>query len=134
MKQSLALFFMFFGLLTIAQKPIKHTISGYVSDAKSGEALIGVKIFVPSINKGTISNNYGFYSLTLEEGVYQVQFRSALFPTEVKEVQLIKDIDYNLELGSSTIDLEEVVVNGKKGENVKSTQMGAIELNIESCF
>ena len=77
---------------TIAQKPITHTINGYVSDAKkSGEALIGVKIFVPSINKGTISNNYGFYSLTLEEGTYQIQFRSALFPTETKEVQLTKE-------------------------------------------
>ena len=132
MKRSLSLIFIFFGLLIFAQKPIKYTISGYVSDAKSGEALIGVKIFVPSINKGTISNNYGFYSLTLEEDTYQIQFRSALFPTEIKEVQLTKDIDYNLELGSTTLDLEEVVVNGKKGENVKSTQMGAIELNIES--
>ena len=130
MKRSLSLIFIFFGLLIFAQKPIKYTISGYVSDAKSGEALIGVKIFVPSINKGTISNNYGFYSLTLEEDTYQIQFRSALFPTEIKEVQLTKDIDYNLELGSTTLDLEEVVVNGKKGENVKSTQMGAIELNL----
>ena len=132
MKQTLSLIFILFGILTIAQKPITHTINGYVSDAKSGEALIGVKIFVPSLNKGTISNNYGFYSLTLEEGTYQIQFRSALFPTEIKEVQLTSDIDYNLELGSSILDLEEVVVNGKKGENVKSTQMGAIELNIES--
>ena len=132
MKHSISLIFILVGLVTIAQKPIKHTISGFVSDAKSGEALIGVKIFVPSLNKGTISNNYGFYSLTLDEGIYQVQFRTALFPTEIKEVKLTKDIDFNLELGSAVLDLEEVVVNGKKGENVKSTQMGAIELNIES--
>ena len=83
MKQKLSLIFILFGILTIAQKPITHTINGYVSDAKSGEALIGVKIFVPSLNKGTISNNYGFYSLTLEEGTYQIQFRSALFPTVI---------------------------------------------------
>ena len=132
MKQSLTLIFILFGIISFAQKPTTYTISGYVSDAKSGEALIGVKIFVPSINKGTISNNYGFYSLTLEENTYQIQFRSAFFPTEIKEVQLVQDIDYNLELGSSIIDLQEVVVNGKKGENVKSTQMGSVELNIES--
>ena len=115
-----------------AQKPTKHTISGYVSDATSGEAMIGVKIFVSSLNKGTITNNYGFFSLTLDEGNYQVQFRSALFPTEVKAIDLTKDLDYNLELGSGFQDLEEIVVNGKKGENVKSTQMGAISLDIES--
>ena len=132
MKQSLTLIFILFGIISLAQKPTTYTISGYVSDAKNGEALIGVKIFVPSINKGTISNNYGFYSLTLEENTYQIQFRSALFPTEIKEVQLVQDIDYNLELGSSIIDLQEVVVNGKKGENVNSTQMGSVELNIES--
>ena len=103
MKRSLSLIFIFFGLLTFAQKPTKYTISGYVSDAKSGEALIGVKIFVPSINKGTISNNYGFYSLTLEEDTYQIQFRSALFPTEIKEVQLTKDIDYNLDFIAAKI-------------------------------
>ena len=37
-----------------AQKSTKHTISGYVSDATSGEAMIGVKIFVSSINKKNI--------------------------------------------------------------------------------
>ncbi len=132
MKHSLTLIFILFGFLSIAQKTSTYTLSGYVSDAQSGEALIGVKIFVPSINKGTISNTYGFYSLTLDEGIYQIQFRSALFPTEIKEIQLTKDIDYNLELGSSIIDLQEVVVNGKKGENIKSTQMGSVELNIES--
>ena len=115
-----------------AQKPTTHTISGYVTDATSGEAMIGVKIYVPTINKGTITNNYGFFSLTLKEGDYQVEFRSALFPTEVKNIKLFRDIDYNIELGSSFQNLEEVVVNGKKGENVKSTQMGAIELDIES--
>ena len=97
MKHSLTLIFILFGFLSIAQKNTTHTISGYVSDAQSGEALIGVKIFVPAINKGTISNTYGFYSLTLEEGTYQIQFRSALFPTEIKEIQLTQDIDYNLE-------------------------------------
>lgn len=115
-----------------AQKPTTHTISGYVTDATSGEAMIGVKIYVPTINKGTITNNYGFFSLTLKEGDYQVEFRSALFPTEIKNIKLFRDIDYNIELGSSFQNLEEVVVNGKKGENVKSTQMGAIELDIES--
>ena len=132
MRPFLILFLTFSCLTLSAQKPTTYTISGYVADATSGEAMIGVKIYVPTINKGTITNNYGFFSLTLEEGDYQIQFRSALFPTEIKDIKLFRDIDYNIELGSSFQNLEEVVVNGKKGENVKSTQMGAIALDIES--
>ncbi|MDA9161743.1 carboxypeptidase-like regulatory domain-containing protein, partial [Crocinitomicaceae bacterium] len=50
-----------------------HTLSGYVTDSKSGEALIGAKVFIPEINKGAITNTYGFYSLTVNAGVYLVE-------------------------------------------------------------
>ena len=61
-----------------AQNSDKHTLSGYITDSKSGEALIGVKVFIPEINKGAITNTYGFYSLTVSSGVYTVEFRSAI--------------------------------------------------------
>ena len=125
----LPLFICFF---STAQKSETHTLSGYITDAKSGEALIGIKVFIPEINKGAITNNYGFYSLTVSSGIYQVEFRSLLFPTEIKEISFEEDISLNVELGAEVQDLQEVVVNGKKGENVKSTQMGRIELDIES--
>jgi len=109
-----------------------HTLSGYVTDSKSGEALIGAKVFIPEINKGAITNTYGFYSLTVNAGVYLVEFRSALYPSEIREVSFNEDVNLDIEIGSNTQDLEEVVVNGKKGDNVKSTQMGEIKLDIES--
>ena len=49
MKQIIFLGFVLFSLLAVAQKSEKYTISGYVSDVKSGEALIGVKIFIPEL-------------------------------------------------------------------------------------
>ena len=125
----LPLFICFFAS---AQKSETHTLSGYITDAKSGEALIGIKVFIPEINKGAITNNYGFYSLTVSSGVYRVEFRSLLFPTEIREISFKEDVALNVELGADVQDLQEVVVNGKKGENVKSTQMGRIELDIES--
>jgi hypothetical protein len=109
-----------------------HTLSGYVTDSKSGEALIGVKVFIPELNKGAITNTYGFYSLTVNAGVYLVEFRSALYPSETREVSFNQDLKLDVEVGANTQDLEEIVVNGKKGENVKSTQMGEIKLDIES--
>ena len=49
--------------LALAQST--HTISGYVSDAESGERLIGATVYLPGFGKGTVTNAYGFYSLTL---------------------------------------------------------------------
>ena len=49
-----------------------YTISGYVQESESGENLIGVSIYDKETFKGTVTNQYGFYSLTLEEGNYEI--------------------------------------------------------------
>jgi hypothetical protein len=129
MKFLFLLFFQFLFLIIIAQN--KSTLSGYVNDSKNGEALIGVKVFIPSLNQGAVTNNYGFYSLTVNSGVYSVEFRSGIYPSESKEVDLTKDVRLDVELGTNVKDLKEVVINAKKGDNVNSTKMGQIELDIE---
>jgi len=48
---------------------VQFTISGYVKDSRTGEVLIGATITIPGGAQGTITNNYGFYSLTLREAV-----------------------------------------------------------------
>ena len=48
----------------------QFSVSGYIKDKSSGEALIGCSIFIKEIQKSTSTNNYGFYSLTLEKGTY----------------------------------------------------------------
>ena len=52
----------------------QYTISGYVQDDGSGESLIGVSVYDKASYKGTATNQYGFYSLTLEEGVYDILY------------------------------------------------------------
>ena len=132
MRLAFFVFVIFLKSSLFSQNVENHTLSGYVTDSKSGEALIGVKVFIPKINKGAITNTYGFYSLTVNSGIYEVEFRSALYPAEVRTISFEEDVNLNIELGANTQDLEEVIVNGKKGENVNSTQMGEIELDIES--
>ena len=121
--------FLFLNSMLVAQK---STLSGYLTDHKSGETMIGVKIVIPSISAGATTNNYGFYSLSVPSGVYQVEFRSGIYPKEVKEIDLTKDVKLDLELGASFQSLNEVNLKGKKGENVNSTQMGQVELEIET--
>ncbi|NDC29306.1 MAG: hypothetical protein EBZ94_08240, partial [Crocinitomicaceae bacterium] len=95
----LFLFFLsiFFTFLSYSQS--KYTLSGYITDAKNGEVLVGTKIFIPSINQGTVSNNYGFYSLSVPSGTYQVEFRTGVYAIEVRSLDLTKNLVYNLEIG-----------------------------------
>ena len=62
--------FFSFQALLMAQEA---TISGVVSEASSNETLIGVTIAVPSLGRGVITNEYGFYSLSLPLGTYEIQ-------------------------------------------------------------
>jgi hypothetical protein len=109
----------------------KATISGYINDSKDGEAMIGVKVVIPSLNQGAVTNTYGFYSLTVPVGTYDVEYRSGIYPVEIKKIDLTKDVKLNIDLGSNVQDLEEIVVNAKKGENTNSTKMGQIELEMD---
>ena len=45
----------------------RFTLNGYISDAESGESLIGATVYINQISSGTITNPYGFYSITLDK-------------------------------------------------------------------
>ena len=69
-----------------SQAQNKYTISGYVTDAKNGESIVGVNIYSKALQSGVTSNAYGFYSLTLPEGEHDISFTfidvtGALFAT-----------------------------------------------------
>lgn len=86
---------------------------------------------MPSVQKGVYTNNFGFYSLTLPKGTYEVEYRLSGVETKIKSVTLESDIRLDIELGTDLQDLEEVVVKGKADDNVKSTNIGTLELDIE---
>ena len=55
-------------LFTQAQE--KHTISGTITDGANGETMVGTNVFLEPITKGTTTNVYGFYSITVPDGKY----------------------------------------------------------------
>ena len=129
MKYLLVIYLMLLSSLVIAQE--NFTLSGYVTDGRSGETMIGAKVYIPSIRKGVITNNYGFYSLTVPAGTYIVEYRVSGLETKKKEVELTRDIRLDVEVGSDLQNLEEVVVSAKAENNVKSPDIGTIELDID---
>ena len=109
-----------------------HTLSGYVKDAKTGEALIGVSIFVEKESKGVTTNVYGYYSISLNAGQYDVKYSYIGYSSIVKTVQFSDHVRLNIELSESEDLLDEVVVYAKQSdENTKGTQMGKIELSMD---
>ncbi len=106
----------------------KHTISGVIKD-QAGESLIGASIFISEIESGTVSNEYGFYSITLPDGRYQVTYSYVGHKILKKEIILQKDITLDVTMQENTETLNMVEVTSKrKSSNVKATEMSSMEL------
>ncbi len=107
------------------------SISGTISDKKSGETIIGATILVKETGKGTVSNSYGFYSLSLPKGNYTLIFSYISFKTYTQQIELKQNALINVSFTELENNLDEVEVTTKGGnENVKSTQMGVVKLDM----
>ena len=112
---------------------ISYTISGHIRAAETGEELIGATVYVREIGDGTVSNSYGFYSLTLAEGTYTIGYSYVGYKSKEFTLTVDQDLVRNIELEKSVAELEEVVVSAeKKNVNITSLEMGTAKLPIES--
>jgi len=120
-------------LLTSASAQNKYTISGEVTDAETGEALIGVTIYTADKTVGTMSNTYGFYSITLPAGQQTVLFSFVGYATQQRELNLNENKTIKIQLNTNETALNEVVVSAeKKDKNVAVTQMNGEKLDMKS--
>jgi hypothetical protein len=133
MKQPLlySILFLFSIIHSSAQK--KYTVSGTVTESGSGETMIGVNIFLVSDpTVGTVSNLYGFYSLTLNEGTYEIQFSYLGYKSTIKKITLTDHVKLNVDLISG-IAIQEIVVSAENAKkNVENTEMGTIDISMET--
>ena len=90
----------------------KFTISGYIEDEISGERLIFANINIPKLSIETTTNAYGFYSITVPKGKTIIHFDYLGFQTQIKSIQLRKDIDLNIQL-ESNYTFDPVIIPGK---------------------
>jgi len=111
-----------------AQK--KYTISGYVTDKNNGESIVGVNIYSKALNLGVTSNTYGFYSLTLPQGIYDISFTFIGYQNQVTNFNLNSAVIHDVEFELSSINIQEIVVTGEKNI-VETTQTSMIEVPIE---
>ena len=108
----------------------EFTVSGYVRNASSGEALIGVTVFVDGLKAGSRSNSYGFYSLTLPQGKYKINYRYIGYNLFKLDIDLNKSVKQNIDLSEQSIQTNEIVVTAKRGdENIKSAEIGVAQIS-----
>jgi hypothetical protein len=107
-----------------------YTISGYITDEKSSETLIGVSVFESGLKKGVVSNSFGFYSFSLPRGAVEIHYSYVGYTPEIIRLDLSKDTIINILLKENNV-LKEVTVTASPQETgVRGTQMSAIHVPI----
>ncbi|MDA0194142.1 MAG: carboxypeptidase-like regulatory domain-containing protein [Bacteroidetes bacterium] len=112
----------------------KFTISGYVKDASNGEELIGVTVLIKELSTGTITNHYGFYSITLAPGVYNLVLSYVGYQNYPVQIDLRANIEMNYELLTDATILQDIVVVGELEDedvNIQGIRMSVNDLNID---
>ena len=113
------------------EKERKFVIRGYVLDNSTKEALIHANVYEPNLVLGTVSNNFGFYSISLSAGQVRLNSSYVGYQNQHHDINLTSDTILNF-LMMPKAELEEVAVVGTRvPDKVKSTRTGTINVPIE---
>ncbi|MEM9363261.1 MAG: TonB-dependent receptor [Bacteroidota bacterium] len=119
------LFFFTLGFLSAQEK---YTLSGTISEASSNETLIGVTLVIPELSTGVTTNEYGFYSITLPQGEYDIIISYLGFQDIREQISLVKDIKMDFNLVEEMSQLDEVVVT----EDVEKLDIKKPQISVNS--
>ena len=110
----------------------RFTLNGYVRDSITGESISGVSIKVNGGSSATISNAYGFYSITLPAGQYEFYISHVSYIASTHSLLLNQESSVNFSLSPRSAGMQEVVVFSKRrDQNVRSSQSGRMDLSIQ---
>jgi hypothetical protein len=111
----------------------KETISGYVRDAATGEALLAANVIIEELGTGTATNEFGYYALSLDPGDYTLIFSYIGYTTVYRSITLRERMVLNMELSESLHELEEVTISSTPGNsNITQLETGSTSLSIQS--
>lgn len=110
----------------------QYTISGYVKDASSGEALIGASVYIENQKIGVATNIYGFFSLSAKEEKCDIKISYVGYEDYKTSIIIEQHTRINIELIDKSGVLQEVIVEAEASDNnTTGTQMGEIELSMD---
>ena len=121
---SVRFIYLFLTIFSLGFSQNQFTLSGTIYETEGQETLIGATIIFPELNTGTTTNEYGFYSITLEAGTYEVLISYIGFESINQTISLNENKTLNFSLSEATDTLEEVVLETNVERiNIKTPQM-----------
>ncbi|GAA3629065.1 TonB-dependent receptor [Flavivirga jejuensis] len=130
--KNLVLLFMLFTAILSAQD--NYTVSGIVKEASNGETAFGASVFLKGTRIGSITNEYGFFSITAPKGTYTLTVSYIGFESMGQEITLDQNQKVNFEINEESTQLDAVVVVAEETERVslKKPEMSVSKLNIKT--
>lgn len=111
----------------------KVKISGNIREKSTGESIMGATIYVEELKAGTVTNNTGFYSLTIPSGTYNITFNYIGYKPEKKQLNIKNSQTLNIELFDQAVEMQEVTVFGEAADrNVAKPEMSVARLDIKT--
>ncbi|WBU89434.1 TonB-dependent receptor [Cellulophaga omnivescoria] len=133
MHRPIVCLFIFLFIFAKSNAQEKYTLYGTITEASSNETLIGVSITIPELQTGVITNEYGFYSLTLPKGSHTIIVSYIGFNEVKKQINLTKDTTLNLQLNEAVEELNEVILTKDIEKiNIRKPQMSVNSLSSSS--
>lgn len=120
------------GIKTNEIKQGSATLAGYLRDQKTGEPLVGASIYSNTAKVGSISDQFGFYALTIPRGQHNLLIKATGNRDTRRQIILYSDGKMNVELLEQIYTLKQVKVSAERRENVKSLEMGVNRLDIKT--
>ncbi|MBC7849870.1 MAG: TonB-dependent receptor [Chitinophagaceae bacterium] len=108
------------------------TLAGYIKDSKSGEGLLGASVYLDSSSIGVVTDQFGYFSLTLPRGRHQLRITSTGMKATKRQIVLHSDGRLNVEMREDIPTLKTVMVVAEKNSNVRRMQMGIERLTIKT--
>ncbi|MEN9349421.1 MAG: hypothetical protein RL372_399 [Bacteroidota bacterium] len=122
-----------FSLISVVSAQSTVVLSGTVKDKQTGESLIKAVVRIQELpNAGIISNEYGFYSLSLPKGSYSVVVSQVGYETLIQKIKLDSSQSINFYLQTKNVLKEVVVESSRKNDNLTKAQMGTETINMSS--
>lgn len=108
-----------------------HTVRGTIKDFKNAETLFGASVYLKGTTNGSVTNEYGFYSITAPAGTYTLIISYVGYSDVSQELILHEDQTIDFEIKELTEQLDEVLIVAEESEriSIKKPQMSVSKLN-----
>ncbi len=113
-------------------RPGTANLAGHIRNAASGEPVIGVAVYIEKPRIGVLTDQFGYYSITLPRGRHELKIRSIGMKDTRRQILLYNEGKLDIEMEDDVIPLREVVIEAEKDVNVSGMQMGLERLDIRT--